>query len=77
MATCEQTVEFNIHLVGQCMLFWKPENGSPSRTGLNRPDRAIGASHSSQHLEDHAIDAADAALLPTPRKRALPESRSV
>src|SRR5690349_4339374 len=75
MATCEQTVEFNIHLVGQCMFFWKSDNGSPSCAGFDRP--TVPASKPCQHLGVHAIDAANAALLPTPRKRALPESRSV
>jgi hypothetical protein len=75
MVTPEQTIGSNIHLVGQCMLFWKLENRCPCFAGLNRPDIANGASHSSQHFEDHDIDRADAALLPIPRKRTHIERR--
>src|SRR5580692_8437424 len=75
MVTPEQTIGSKIHLVGQCILFWKPENRGPSFTGLDRPDIANGASHSSRHFEDHDIDRADAALLPTPRKCTHIESR--
>ena len=57
--------------------FLETGKDSPSCAGLNRSDRANGANHSSQHLDDHAIGAADAALLPTPRKRTYPERRSV
>ena len=69
MVTRGQTIGSNIHLIGQCMFFWKPENRCPSFAGLNRPNIANRASHSTQHFEDHNIDRAGAALLPTPRKR--------
>ncbi|ALL64958.1 hypothetical protein K788_0002463 [Paraburkholderia caribensis MBA4] len=44
--------------------------------GIRSPDRANGASHASQHLGIHAIDAADAALLLTPRKSTHPEAEA-